>query len=107
MPSRRLRRLDAPLFQLSLFNSIVCTLGSLVEVLKPCSIKWYQIGLCLGLSVEELDTIKASVDHLQETLKLKLKRGEELTWGDVVIALYNVGEDELARQVARTHGQGW
>ena len=94
------------LFQLKL-NYIVCTFGSLVEVLKPCSIKWYQIGLCLGLSVEELDTTEESVDRLQEMLKLKLKRGEELTWGDVVIALYNVGEDAIARQVARTHGRGW
>ena len=50
----------------------------------------------------------AKLDHtpeqlLHETLKIKLTRGEEVTWGDVVIALYGAGEDDLAQQVARTH----
>ena len=48
----------------------------------------------------------SSERYLREILKLKLKKGEELTWGDVVMALYNVGEDELARQVAKTQHRG-
>ena len=89
---------------------IVCTFSDLFDVLKPCSHKWYHLGLCLGLSVTELDATEklnlSSEELLQETLKLKVKRGEELTWGDVVIALHDVGEDELARHVAKTQGQG-
>ena len=38
---------------------------------------------------------------LYETLKLKLKSGEELTWGEVVIILFKVGEEEVAQEVAR------
>ena len=41
---------------------------------------------------------------LHETLKLKLKSGEEVTWGDVVIALHKAGENELAQQVAHSVG---
>ena len=47
-----------------------------------------------------------SEHHLHETLKKKLKSGEEVTWGDVVIALHTAGEDDLAQQVALAHSSG-
>ena len=46
--------------------------------------------------------------HLHEILKLKMKSGEELTWGEVnfVIALLKVEEEEVAQKVARAQDAG-
>ena len=44
--------------------------------------------------------------HLHEILKLKMKSGEELTWGEVVIALLKVEEEEVAQKVARAQDPG-
>ena len=88
----------------------VCTYGKLLKLLRPCSDKWYRVGFLLGLSVEELDSLKkpglTSEQQLQEMLKLKLMSGEEVTWGDVVIALLGVGESNLAQEMARAHQHG-
>ena len=88
----------------------VCTFGSLLGLLKPYSHKWHRLGIHFGLTLEELDSMtklnRTPEQLLHETLKLKLKRGEEVTWGDVVIALYGAGENDLAQQVARTHSGG-
>ena len=79
-------------------------------MLRPCSKKWYEIGLHLGIGHEELDSMVqsdlTSEQLLHETLKLKLKSGEEVTWGDVVIALLAAGEDDLAQQVATANSGG-
>ena len=48
----------------------------------------------------------ASEQLLCETLKLKLKSGEELTWGEVVIALLKAGEEEVAQGVAISQDAG-
>ena len=44
--------------------------------------------------------------HLHEILKLKMKSGEELTWGEVVTALLKVEEEEVAQKVARAQDPG-
>ena len=48
----------------------------------------------------------ASEQLLCEILKLKLKSGEELTWGEVVITLLKAGEDEVAQEIAKSPGAG-
>ena len=89
------------------FILAVCTYSRLLEVLTPCSHKWYGIGLHLGLSIEKLAPLMemsvTSEQILQEVLKMKLKSGEEVTWGDVVIALVKVDETGLAQKLAGTH----
>ena len=44
--------------------------------------------------------------YLCETLKLRLKSGEELTWGEVVIALIKAGEQEMAQEVSKAQDTG-
>ena len=62
------------------------------------------------MNTERLTSLRiensTSEELLRETLKLKLKSGEEVTWGDVVIALSAVGDTDLAQQVAMTHCVG-
>ena len=88
----------------------VCTYGKLLKLLRPCLNKWYRVGFLLGLSVEELESLKipglTSEQQLQEMLKLKLMSGEEVTWGDIVIALLGAGEGNLAQEMARAHQNG-
>lgn len=78
-----------------------------MEVLTPCSHKWCEIGLHLGLSIEKLAPLTemslTSEQLLQEVLKMKLKSGEEVTWGDVVIALIKVDETGIAQKLAGIH----
>ena len=85
----------------------VCTLSQLLELLRPCSHKWYALGFHLGVKLEDLNSLvklkDASEQLLREAVKLKVKSGEELTWGDVVIALLKVGEEEIAKEVTRAH----
>ena len=60
--------------------------------------------------MDELDSLKkpglTSEQQLQEMLKLKLMSGEEVTWGDVVIALLGVGESNLAQEMTGAHQHG-
>ena len=93
-----------------IFVRTVCTFGRLLELLRPCSHKWYELGFHLGLKLEDLNSMLslkcASEQLLCETLKLKLKSGEELTWREVVIALLKAGEEEVAQEVARSQDAG-
>ena len=77
----------------------------MLEVLGPCSLKWYALGFHLGVKLEDLNSLAKLKDTseqlLREVLKLKVKGGEELTWGDVVIALLKAGEEEIAKEVTR------
>ena len=88
----------------------VCTFGRLLEVLRPCSHKWYELGFYLGLKLEDLNSMLnlncASEQLLCEMLKLKLKSGEELTWGDIVITLFKTGEEEIAQNLAKSQDAG-
>ena len=99
--------------QSTIIISIFCTVytfGRLLELLRPYSHKWYQLGFYLGLKLEDLNSMLslkcASEQLLCETLKLKLKSGEELTWREVVIALLKAGEEEVAQEVARSQDAG-
>ena len=52
--------------------------------------------------------LKHPSEHLlYETLKLRLKGGEELTWGEVVMALFKAEEEEIAQEIARAKENGW
>ena len=73
--------------------------------------KWYDIGLELGLKVDELDTIKASyseaqiLDRLTEMLKKWLKlTTPQPTWEALELALRSkaVDEQELANEGKNT-----
>ena len=89
-------------------HDTVCTFGSLLDLLKPHSHKWYQLGFHFGLKLEKLNSMiklnRTPEQLLYETLRLKLESGEEVTWGDVAIVLYGAGEKDLVHQVARVHG---
>ena len=78
-------------------------------MLRPCSHKWYHLGFYLGVKSEDLNSmmrLKHPSEHLlYETLKLRLKGGKELTWGDVIV-LFKAGEEEIAQEVAKVQDNG-
>ena len=84
------------------------TLADLKEVrtlLHPARRKWYHIGIELGLSVEELDTIRAdhtnAMDSLTAMLKLWLKSIDPVpTQRALAVALmaWTINEVELAQK---------
>ena len=88
----------------------VCTFDRLLEILRPCSHKWHQLGFYLGLKLEDLNSmvkLKHTSEYLLcETLKLKVKSSEELTWEEVVIALFKAEEATIAQEVAKAQVVG-
>jgi hypothetical protein len=84
----------------------------LMEALKPVSGKWYQIGLKLMLSGEELHSVESDLrgsssdNYLELMLKTKFESGgESLTWKQVATSLRGAGETELAEKIAEDHSK--
>ena len=82
-----------------------------MEELADVNVKWYNIGLGLGLSCNTLDAIKDQYqnnhsDCLRETLKMWLKADLSATqWTEVVKTLRTktVGEGKLARYLEQKY----
>ena len=85
-------------------------LSVVLQDLYPARAKWYNIGLQLGVSANDLDAIRSQYvnpdDALRELLKKRLKIVDPApTWGAVVGALRNttVGEFQLAEKLQHKH----
>ena len=85
-------------------------LSVVLEDLHPARAKWYNIGLQLGVSANDLDAIQSQFmnpeDALRELLKEWLKTVNPAPmWGAVVDALRNttVGEFQLAEKLQHRH----
>ena len=93
---------------MSIHHTMKLTLNDLREVrglLYSVRRKWYDIGIELGLKVEELDNINASYSDqkecLREMLKMWLKSTNPIpTWTALGVALRAepVGEVEIAEK---------
>ena len=77
-------------------------LGVVLEALNKACVKWYNIGMQLGVEIDRLDVIKEQYDNpsdcLRETLKTWLKTYSSPTWSNIVDSLRSsvVGEVRLA-----------
>ena len=87
-------------------------LSVVLEDIHPARAKWYNIGLQLGVSANDLDTVRSQYvtpeDALSELLEKWLKTVNPvstLTWGAVVSALKHttVGEFQLAEKLQHKH----
>ena len=78
-----------------------------MEELNKACIKWYNIGMQLGVEIDRLDAIKKQYndpsDCLRETFKVWLKNCSP-TWASIVDALKSnvVGEVRLATELEQT-----
>ena len=95
--------------QLSLDN-----LGDVLEELYEVNIKWYNMGLRLGLQSSCLDRIRVASTHdpadcFREMLKEWFKHcRQECSWLALVLALRSsaVGESSLARRMEKKYCNG-
>ena len=70
---------------------------------------WYQLGLYLNLQTHDLNNIQLDHAHhgnerqMVEMLSLWLRRTPNATWGDVVSALQQMGENRVAENIRQKH----
>ena len=70
---------------------------------------WYQLGLYLNLQTHDLSKIQQDHAHhgndrqMMEMLALWLRRTPNATWGDVVNALQQMGENRVAENIRQKH----
>ena len=74
--------------------------------------KWYEFGQKMGLETTQLHLIetekgKEAEYYFRETLELLAGEGREgdVTWESVVRAVTDIGETELAEQLATKYGE--
>ena len=88
---------------------IVNDLGMVMKELNQACVKWYNIGMQLGVEIYRLDAIKEQYsdpsDCLRETLKTWLKTYSSPTWSNIVDSLRSsvVGEVRLADDMKHKH----
>ncbi len=54
--------------------------------------KWFQLGVCLGLGNDQLETIKNSQHPTAATLQAAKIKNIDLQWKDIMEALVIIGE---------------
>ena len=70
---------------------------------------WYQLGVYLNLQTHELDKIQQDHAHhgndrqMLGMLALWLRRTPNATWGDMVSALQQMGENRVAKNICQKH----
>ena len=67
--------------------------------------QWLQLGVCLGLGNDQLETIKKSQHPTAETLRAGKIKNIDLQWKDIVKALVSIEEYKLAESVCTQQGQ--
>ena len=81
------------------------SLGTVLEAVCDINIKWYNLGLQLGIPVHKLEEIKQQYsqfgDTLREMLHVWLKRQESCTWMALATALKakSVDGKDIAQQI--------
>ena len=70
---------------------------------------WYQLGVYLNLQTHDLNKIQQDYAHhgndrqMVEMLALWLRRTPNATWGDMVSALQQMGENRVAKNIRQKH----
>ena len=84
----------------------VAILKDLVSELQDVT-DWYYLGLCLGISLLKLQSIKQDYRHIEERKRevlLAWSDKEKPTWVKVVNALMDMRKMSLAQQIAQKYG---
>ncbi len=67
--------------------------------------QWLQLGVCLGLGNDQLETMKKSQHPTAATLRAAKIKNIDIQWKDIVEALLSIGEYKLAESVCTQQGQ--
>ncbi len=67
--------------------------------------QWLQLGVCLGLSNDQLETIKKSQHPTAATLQAAKIKNTDMQGKDIVEALVSIGEYKLAESVCIQQSQ--
>ena len=67
--------------------------------------QWLQLGVCLGLGNDQMETIKKSQHPTAVTLQAAKINNIDMQWKDIVEALVSIGEYKLAESVCTQQGQ--
>ncbi len=67
--------------------------------------QWLQLGACLGLGNDQLETIKKDQHPTAATLRAAKIKNIDMQWKDIVEALVSIGEHKLADSVCTQQGQ--
>ena len=84
----------------------VAILKDLVSELQDV-IDWYYLGMCLGIPLAKLQSIKQDYRHIEERKRevlLAWSDKEKPTWVKVVNALVDMRKMSLAQQIAQKYG---
>ena len=85
----------------------VAILKDLVSELQDVT-DWYCLGLCLGIPLEKLQSIKQEYRHREDRKRevlLAWSDKEKPTWVKVVNALMDMRKMSLAQQIAQKYGK--
>ena len=67
--------------------------------------QWYKLGSYLGLTKDQLEEAKKSPHPTGAVLLAAKVRNIDLTWGHIVEALLNVGDQKLAESIYNEQGE--
>ncbi len=67
--------------------------------------QWLQLGVHLGLGIDQLETIKKSQHPTAATLQAAKIKNIDIQWKDIVEALVSIEEYKLAESVCTQQGQ--
>ena len=67
--------------------------------------QWYEVGIYLRLTKDQLEEAKKSPNPTASVLMAAKGRDIDMQWGHVVEALLRVGEYELAKSICEKEGE--
>ena len=87
---------------ITLLHTVELDLGNFTYELREMTSKWYPFGAALGISTTDLDIIedeKGSRRYMINMLQEWMDNNEEVTWEELLEALRQIGNRELAEKL--------
>ena len=88
------------------FINVTANLKDLVSELQEVT-DWFHLGICLGILLAKLQSIKQDYRHIDERRRevlLAWRDNEDPTWSKLVSALVDMRNISLAYQIAGKYG---
>ena len=77
---------------------------SVKQMSKLSVYQWFELGLHLGLTEDELHSMEEGQNHTASTLVAAKVKNIELKWKDIVASLVRIGEYQQAERVCTEQG---
>ena len=82
----------------------LCSYPSVRQISKLCVHQWFELGLHLGLTEDELHSMEKGYNTTASTLVAAKVKNIELKWKDIVASLVRIGEYQQAERVCTEQG---